>query len=164
MIICAPMDLDPVKSEFIKAMRGITSTVTVISAKSSSSQQAMTATSVASLSLEPPSMLVCINHEASIHNVIEKELGFCINVLKSNQVEIADICSKKENERERFSKGNWLLFDEIPYIADAQSALFCKCINLIEHETHTIYLGEITKVINKNISNPLLFKDGRYLD
>ena len=102
--------------------------------------------------------------EVRIHNVIEKELGYCINVLKSNQVEIADICSKKENERERFSKGNWLLFDEIPYFADAQSVLFCRCINLIEHETHTIFLGEVTKVMNKNISNPLLYKDGRYLD
>ena len=64
------MDSDPVKNEFIQAMRGITSTVTVVSAKNGSDQQAMTATSVASLSLEPPSMLVCINHEASIHQVL----------------------------------------------------------------------------------------------
>ena len=56
MIICALMDSDPVKNKFIQAMRGITSTVTVVSAKSGPDQQAMTATSVASLSLEPPSM------------------------------------------------------------------------------------------------------------
>ena len=67
MILCEFMDSDPVKREFLETMRGITSTVTVISAKNNSLQQAMTATSVASLSLEPPAMLVCINHEASIH-------------------------------------------------------------------------------------------------
>ena len=83
------MDSDPVKNEFIQAMRGITSTVTVVSAKSGPDQQVMTATSVASLSLEPPSMLVCINHEASIHQVLEKGFGFCINVLTIGQQNIA---------------------------------------------------------------------------
>ena len=164
MVICDSVNSPSTKKAFLLAMRGITSTVTIISAKKDSYQQAMTATSVASLSLEPPSMLVCVNHEASIHNIMEKEKDFCINVLKANQVQVADVCSKKEYEYERFLTGNWSLLDNIPYIIDAQSNLFCRCIDLIKHETHTIYLGEVTKVTNKDIANPLLYKDGKYLD
>ena len=158
------MDSDPVKSEFIQAMRGITSTVTVVSARRGSSQQAMTATSVASLSLEPPSMLVCINHEASIHQVMDKGLGFCINVLTIGQQNVAEVCSHKEKEDQRFLEGNWSVLEDIPYNTDSQSNSFCQCVDTIRHKSHTVYIGEITKVINKNISEPLLYKDGNYLD
>ena len=95
MIICRTMDSEPVKKEFLQAMRGITSTVTVVSAKDGKNKQAMTATSVTSLSLDPPTMLVCINHEASIHELINEGLGFCINILSLGQKNLADICSVK---------------------------------------------------------------------
>jgi len=98
MLICRNMDPDPVEKEFLRAMRGITSTVTVVSAKDGENKHAMTATSVVSLSLDPPTMLVCINHEASIHNVMKKGLGFCINILSVGQEDLANICSIKEKE------------------------------------------------------------------
>ena len=163
MLICRNMDLDPVKKEFLRAMRGITSTVTVISAKDRENKQAMTATSIASLSLDPPTMLVCINHEATIHDVMKEGLGFCINILSIGQEGLADICSIKGKEEQRFLEGSWSELNDIPYNKDSQSNMFCNCIKAIEHTTHTIYLGEIIKVFNKNSFNPLLYKDGNYL-
>ena len=164
MIICRTMDPEPVNKEFLQAMRGITSTVTVVSAKNGENKQAMTATSVASLSLDPPSMLVCINHEASIHEVMKEGLGFCINILSLGQENLADICSIKEKEEQRFLEGNWSELENIPYNSDSQSNLFCNCVQAIQNSTHTIYVGEVTKVINKNTFDPLLYKDGNYLD
>ena len=107
MLICRNMDPDPVKKEFLQAMRGITSTVTVVSTKDGENKQAMTATSVASLSLDPPTMLVCINQEALIHDVMKEDLGFCINILSVGQEGLADICSIKGKEGQRFLEGNW---------------------------------------------------------
>ena len=164
MIICRTMDPEPVKKEFLQAMRGITSTVTVVSAKNGENKQAMTATSVASLSLDPPSMLVCINHKASIHEVMKEGLGFCINILSLGQENLADICSIKEKEEQRFLEGNWSELENIPYNSDSQSNLFCNCVQVIQHKTHTIYVGEVAKVFNKDTFDPLLYKDGNYLD
>ena len=164
MIICRTMDPEPVKKEFLQAMRGITFTVTVVSAKKGENKQAMTATSVASLSLDPPSMLVCINHEATIHEVMKEGLGFCINILALGQENLADICSIKGKEEERFLEGNWSELENIPYNSDSQSNLFCNCVQAIQNSTHTIYVGEVTKVVNKNTFDPLLYKDGNYLD
>ena len=163
MLICRNMDLDPVNKEFLRAMRGITSTVTVISAKDGENKQAMTATSVASLSLDPPTMLVCINHEATIHGVMKEGLGFCINILSVGQEGLAGICSLVGKAEQRFLEGNWSGYDDIPYNKDSQSNMFCNCIKAIEHTTHTIYLGEIIKVLNQSSFNPLLYKDGNYL-
>lgn len=164
MIICRTMDSEPVKKEFLQAMRGITSTVTVVSAKDGKNKQAMTATSVTSLSLDPPTMLVCINHEASIHELINEGLGFCINILSLGQENLAEICSIKGKEEQRFLEGNWSELENIPYNIDSQSNLFCNCVQAIQHSTHTIYVGEVTRVIRKNIFDPLLYKDGNYLD
>ena len=156
MVICESVSSPSTKKDFLQAMRGFVATVSVISSKKGSNQQVMTATSVTSLSLEPPSMLVCVNHEASIYAVLEKGLSFCVSVLTTEQKGIAEICSKKGKEDERFSVGNWLILEETPYLLDAQSNIFCKCINVLKYETHTIFLGEVTKVINKKILNPLL--------
>ena len=157
------MDPEPFKKEFLQAMRGITSTVTIVSAKDGENKQAMTATSVVSLSLDPPSMLVCINQEASIHKVMKEGLGFCINILSLGQENLADICSIKGKEEQRFLVGNWSELENIPYNIDSQSNLFCNCVKAIEHTTHTIYLGEIIEVLNQSSLNPLLYKDGNYL-
>ena len=164
MIICRTMDPEPVKKEFLQAMRGITSTVTVVSAKNGENKQAMTATSVASLSLDPPSMLICVNQEASIHEVMKEGLGFCINILSLGQENLANICSIKGKEEQRFLERNWSELENIPYNSDSQSNLFCNCVQVIQHKTHTIYVGEVTKVFNKNTFDPLLYKDGNYLD
>ena len=163
MLICGNMDPDPVKKEFLQAMRGITSTVTVVSAKDGENKQAMTATSVASLSLDPPTMLVCINQEALIHDVMKEDLGFCINILSVGQEGLAGICSLVGKEEQRFLEGDWSELNDIPYHKDSQSNMFCNCIKAIEHTTHTIYLGEIIKVLNQTSFNPLLYKDGNYL-
>ena len=70
------MNNSELKKEFLISMRGVASTVNVISSQYEDAKHAMTASSVVSLSLDPPSMLVCVNKEASIHQVLDKERFF----------------------------------------------------------------------------------------
>ena len=65
-----------IKENFLNSMRGITSTVNVISATAEGNRHAMTATSVTSLSLDPPSMLVCVNKDASLHKILLNNSNF----------------------------------------------------------------------------------------
>ena len=51
------------KKSFLISMRGVTSTVCVISAKMKDLKHAMTATSAISISVDPPTMLVSINKD-----------------------------------------------------------------------------------------------------
>ena len=77
---------------------------------------------------------------------------------------MADICSIEGKEEQRFLEKNWSELDNIPYNSDCQSSLFCNCVQAIQHSTHTIFVGEVTKIINKNTFVPLLYKDGNYSD
>ena len=91
------------KEQFLIAMRFLASSVSVISAKNSSgSLFAMTASSVTSLTMDPPSILVCVNNGATIHDALTKGENLCINILQKNQQEISNICSSKELESQRF--------------------------------------------------------------
>ena len=114
------------KEQFLIAMRFLASSVSVISAKDSSgSLFAMTASSVTSLTMDPPSILVCVNNGATIHDVLTKGENLCINILQKNQQEISNICSSKELESKRFQNDFWDVSD-IPFIKDAQANIFCK--------------------------------------
>ena len=151
-----------IQKDFIAAMRGFASTVNVVTSRNSSNRQAMTASAVTSLSMEPPSMLVCVNKDAGIHEIINLNSYFCINVLASHQQEIAEICSGKVEGEVRFETGHWKDLSKTPYLEDAQSNIFCKCYEKINQASHTIFLGEVINVFNKEDQNPLIYINGGF--
>tara|TARA_X000000368_G_scaffold406725_1_gene385366 strand:- start:526 stop:1005 length:480 start_codon:yes stop_codon:yes gene_type:complete len=157
------MDNSKVQEDFLLAMRGITSTVNVISAKLNGERHAMTATSVASLSLSPPAMIICVNKEASIHNVINEKTKFCINVLSNKQKRLSEICSNSEEGESRFSDEGWVDDEELIYNFNSVSNIFCLCTKLVDHSTHSVFFGEVTKVNNNNQNKALLYASGEYL-
>ena len=153
------------KKGFLASMRGITSTVCVISAKSSNEKHAMTAISVTSLSIDPPSMLVCINKEASIHSLISKDSSFCINTLSSNQKDIAEICGNNEVDGAlRFKSDDWEQEGNFVYNKESLSVLFCECTDLVDHSSHTIVIGRVSKILNNDGKEALLYGQGKYLN
>ena len=101
--------------------------------------------------------------DKEISKVIVKDLFFCINILGSGQEDLADNCSIKDKEELRFRDRNWSEDDSVPYNKACKSNLFCRCIDSFDYKTHTIFIGEITKVIRNNEGDPLLYKDGNYL-
>ena len=91
------------KEQFLIAMRSLAASVSVISARDATGKTyAMTASSVTSLSIDPPSILVCVNKEASIHDTLVEDVSLCVNILQKNQQEIANLCSSKDLESQRF--------------------------------------------------------------
>ena len=59
------------KEQFIIAMRFLASSVSIISTKDQSGNlYSMTASSVTSLTMDPPSILVCVNNGARIHDAL----------------------------------------------------------------------------------------------
>ena len=157
------VDSDLTKN-FLTSMRGVTSTVTVISACSNQERHAMTATSVTSLSLDPPSMLVCVNKEASIHKILDKGSSFCINVLSNSQKQLAEICSTSDEGESRFQNKSWKKEDNFIFNEDSRSNILCECINTIDHTSHTIYIGKVIKVFNDESKKSLLYGAGNYIE
>ena len=67
---------------FKQAMRHLIGGVSVITAGADEARTGLTVTSAISLSLDPPTMLVCVNRNASAWPVIQRERHYCVNILE----------------------------------------------------------------------------------
>jgi flavin reductase (DIM6/NTAB) family NADH-FMN oxidoreductase RutF len=81
-----PLDLS---TSFRDAMRRIAATVTIVTADDGERYDGMTATAVTSLCMEPPSLLVCVNQKAFLHDMLLRAANFCVNVLHQDHAELS---------------------------------------------------------------------------
>ena len=152
------------KEQFIIAMRFLSASVSVISTKDQSGNlYAMTATSVTSLTIDPPSVLVCVNNEASIHDALTSGEDLCINILQKTQQEISNLCSSKQLETQRFENDFWDT-NHIPFVKNAQSNIFCKVEETIAYHTHKIVIASVESSQSADKFNTLMYADGGYID
>ena len=122
---------------------------------------AITVSSVTSISMDPPSLLICINKSSRIHDTLIIGSKFCINLLNKDQEELSNTCSDEEKHEQRFNDKNWNL-EDIPFLANAQANIFCKVDKLSSYHTHTIVVGLVEDAkFSDNIST-LTYVDGEY--
>lgn len=155
------------KAEFIKAMRKLVYPVSIISTQVGGNKFAITVSSVTSVSIEPPSLLVCINRESSFAGAIVDNGLLNINFLNPKQKSIASICSSKEKAKERFSNEQWSTDrNGIPYLSQSESVAFCKVSSIVNNQTHLIVIAELQNIIvaDQDKPNPLLYCNGGYLE
>tara|TARA_B000000477_G_C6092258_1_gene228239 strand:+ start:1720 stop:2124 length:405 start_codon:yes stop_codon:yes gene_type:complete len=122
---------------------------------------AITVSSVTSISMDPPSLLICINKSSRIHNSIELESKFCINLLNNKQEDLSNICSDEDMYDQRFKNENWNL-DGIPFLKNAQANIFCKVDKLTSYHTHTIVIGLVEDANYADEISTLTYVDGEY--
>jgi flavin reductase (DIM6/NTAB) family NADH-FMN oxidoreductase RutF len=156
---------DMISVEFKRAMRTVASTVTIISITDSyGTRHGMVATAVNSVSMEPPSLLICVNHGASIHDPLIERGRFCVNVLTTEHEELVSAFSGRLKGAERFELGDWR--DEsggMCYLNEAQCNIFCDVDRIVPFATHSIIIGRVTGVCVAECVAPLIFADGRFL-
>ncbi|MDO9440328.1 MAG: flavin reductase family protein [Beijerinckiaceae bacterium] len=145
------------------AMRGFASTVTIITACDHERHHGMTATSVTSLSMSPPSLLVCLNQKTLLHDVMIRSRRYCVNVLHRDQADISAAFSGGLPPEKRFEIGAWAWTEDgLPYLTDAQANLFCRKAAALPYGTHTILVGEVEAVNLREAVAPLVYHDAAY--
>ena len=155
------------KAEFLKAMRKLVNPVSIVSTQKDGNKFAITVSSVTSVSIEPPSLLLCINKESSLAGVLLDGGLLNINFLNPTQKSIASICSSREKVKERFSNDQWSIDrNGNPYLRQSESVAFCKIASIFNSHTHLIVIVELQSIIvsDPDKPNPLLYCNGDYLE
>ena len=151
-----------IQDNFRLAMRRYIYSVSIMSNKDNADNpNAITVSSVTSISMDPPSLLICINKSSRIHNSIELESKFCINLLNNKQEDLSNICSDEDMYDQRFKDENWNL-EGIPYLKNAQANIFCKVDKLTSYHTHTIVIGLVEDANYADEISTLTYVDGVY--
>ena len=157
------IEVDPALIEgFRQAMRRVASTVNVISICVDGQAMGITATAVSVVSMDPPSLLVCVNQTASVHPSIENVDHFNVNVLHRDQAEVATIFADRKLEPQRFIRGWDNDCVTPPKLRNAQAVIRCRRTDHHRFGTHSIFIGVVEAVATRSEIDPLIYLDGRF--
>jgi flavin reductase (DIM6/NTAB) family NADH-FMN oxidoreductase RutF len=145
-------------------MRRLAAGVCLITSHRGDTFGGMIATAVTSVSGDPPTLLICVNRNASLFAMIQETGAFCVNVLAATAVPIVEQFSSSARRGERFQNGEWTtLASGSPMSAHALVAFDCEVAKIVDWQTHAIFLGEVREVVcPDSVVAPLLYMDQRF--
>lgn len=140
---------------FRHALSHFASGVTVVTTREGQHLAGITVSSFASLSLDPPLVLICIDHKVRSHDTIARAGAFVVNILSSDQEDVARRFASRDVEK--FLPGTYALSAQgMPLLADVLTTLECRIANTLPGGDHTIFVGEV-RAIATNEGEPLLY-------
>jgi flavin reductase (DIM6/NTAB) family NADH-FMN oxidoreductase RutF len=169
------MKLDPTPSlparaapseAFRAAMRNLAGGVCVVTVGSGEERTGLTATSVSSLSLDPPTLVVCISRAASAFPALLAHRTFGVNVLGGHHRDVAERFAGRGGLQgaARYAGADWIaLATGAPLLADALAGLDCVVEKLDEWHTHAIVIGRVVAMHAPGGEAPLVYWQGGYL-
>lgn len=146
------------------ALRRWAKGVVVITARRDATRFAMAATAAMPLSLEPPSVIACVNQTASIAEALEPGAFVGFNLLRTNHLDLSRNCSGAVKGEARFATGDWREGAHgVPALADASAAFICKIAKVTTHGSHRVIMADVVEVRLGPQGDPLVYVDGDYV-
>jgi flavin reductase (DIM6/NTAB) family NADH-FMN oxidoreductase RutF len=166
--IVRSVSIDPEvsSSDFRNAMRQLTGGVSVITAGRGRDVSGMTVTSVSSLSVDPPALIVSINRESSSWPLVKRYGFFGVNILTSDQIDIAERFTGKGGLKgaDRFAGAHWTTrASGVPLLADALAAIDCEVEDIVERHSHAIVIGLVLDVMVSARTAALVYWQRQYV-
>lgn len=146
------------------AMRRLASGVSIIAVDDGEGLYGMAATSITSLAMDPPSVLVCINQSASIHPRMARGRTVSINILSSHQRDVAAAFGGAVPREQRFGIGSWAISGgEPPLLEEAEASVVGVIDRIVQYGTHSIVIVKVGAVHLGEGGAPLIYQNGAYL-
>ncbi len=150
---------------FKESMRHLAAAVSVITVGRGADRTGFTATSVSSLAIDPPSVIVSINRASSSWPVLQRHGSFCVNMLAHDQRHVADSFSGRNGQKgaERYQGADWReLSTGTMALVNALAVLDCELDDAIERHSHGILIGRVRAVTLRHNAEPLIYWHGAY--
>ena len=150
-------------SDFKTAMRRQAATVTLVTTKVAGRRHGMAATAVSSVTANPPTLLVCVNRSASMHDPIVESARLCVNLLAAGHEDLVASFSGREKGEARFTREDWTDEDgHVPFLTTALANMFCDVKQTIAYGSHSIFIGEVTAIRLPVANSPLVYHEGAF--
>jgi len=119
----------------------------------------MTASSVTSVSLDPPLVSVCVDTRLFTHRLIREGAVFAINVLGRDQVALGRVFAGMDPEaHDRFAGAHWrTAVTGAPILTDGVAWLDCTVEHAYPGGDHTIFVGRVRACATPRPVSPLLY-------
>ena len=140
---------DADSANFRLAMREFACGVAIVTCANGKERAGCTATALASLSLSPPSLVICLERSSSTLAVLTEARTFAVNILAAEHEALASRFAGHDGvEGEaRFEEGDWFQpLTGAPVLGDALASLDCRVEEIVERHTHAIVIGAVQSV------------------
>jgi flavin reductase (DIM6/NTAB) family NADH-FMN oxidoreductase RutF len=147
--------------DFRRVLGHFTTGVTVVTTCDADGRPTgLTASSFCSVSLDPPLVLVCVDHKSQSYPALRERGCFAINILHAEQEAIS----------RRFASTRLDKFDGVPHtvsdlgvplVQGAIAHLECTTVSMHVEGDHTIFVGRVERAQAPS-GEPLLYYRGRY--
>jgi flavin reductase (DIM6/NTAB) family NADH-FMN oxidoreductase RutF len=157
---------DVSSGDFRSAMRHLAGGVSVITVGRGKDITGMTVTSVSSLSVDPPTLIVSINRESSSWPLVKRYGMFGVNILAADQLDIAERFAGKDGLKgvDRFTGAHWNTgVSGVPLLASALAAVDCEVEDIVERHSHAIVIGRVLDMRLTSRSAALAYWQGQYV-
>ncbi len=151
---------------FRKALGCFASGVTIVTSAQGDDVAGTTVAAFASLSLDPPLVLVCLDEASATRGIIEVSGVFAANVLAHDQEALSERFAKARKE------GDPQQFENVPFtrgatgspiLDDCHGFTDCRVVATHDGGDHRIYIGRVeTLGESEDASKPLVYHAGRY--
>lgn len=135
--------------------------VTVVTAPGDAAPAGATANAVASLSLDPPMMLVCLDRGSRTLDAVREAGRFAVNVLGADGAEHARGFASTAPHAAKWEGVAWAERAETPVLDEALVWVACELRDLLDGGDHVIVTGTVLE-LGAREGAPLLFHAGEY--
>jgi flavin reductase len=148
---------------FRDAMARLGAAVHVVTSAGMAGDTGFTATAVCSVTDTPPTLLVCLNRNASAYAAVVENGVLCVNTLAASQQALSQAFGGKTPMAERFTQGAWnTLQTGAPVLHGAIANFDCRIVDVMQIGTHDVLICEAVAILSETESPGLLYVDRNY--
>jgi flavin reductase len=143
-----------------KIMGHFATGVTVVTTGGEAGQHGLTANAVASLSLDPPLVLVAVDKRAATLDYLNKNRCFAINILRLDQEEISRRFATP-GPKDFSDLNTTMAATDSPILPGCVAFVDCRVVDVLPGGDHDVFVGEILAGEYQG-GEPLLYYAGSY--
>lgn len=120
-----------------------------------------TASAVSSLSMDPPMMLMCLNHSSSTHDAVRAAGTYVINILADHQEDLALRFGRKGSDK--FAGVSYAVSEHggVPVLDGVLATITCVVTEAPKGGTHSVFFGQVVDARAAS-GNPLAYYRGTF--
>ena len=147
--------------DFRRALSHFASGVTIVTTSDGEQRPTgLTASAFCSVSLDPPLILICVDHKSQSYPHLRESGRFAINILHQGHEQLS-----RRFASSRLDKFDGVAFTlgtlGVPLIDAALAHLECRTVSAYVEGDHTIFVGRV-EAVDVGEGDPLLYYGGRY--
>jgi len=156
-------DVEALRLTYRDAMARMAAAVNIVTSNGPGGLAGFAATAVCSVTDSPPTLLVCLNRNASVYPAVAANGVLCVNVLSQDHQELSRLFGGKTPVAERFAAADWSeLVTGSPALEDALVSFDCRIVQRADVGTHEVLMCEVEAIRRRDGGQGLVYFDRNY--